>query len=1091
MSARRNRSLGPAITARIANLVTRRSRLVIVVWTALVAVLAMQGRDAENQLAIHPLLVAGTAAERAHEISLREFGNEYPIIVLLRGPQAAVERQGRRLARRLSAVPRVLVISPWTSEGTIDGLNPRPGVAALLLRTASGEGDEVSGLLPPVQRQIDAALNGPVHASLAGLPVIIDSIRNSSSSASSTGELVAIPVLLFVLLFVFRSVLAAITPLLAGGMVVVVTRGLLVLISGFVELDLFVLVVSAMMGLALGVDYSLLVVSRFREEREHSDLPAAIQTTIGATSRSILPAGGALLLAMLILPVLLPGVLVRSVAIGVALATALSMFSAFCIVPALLTLFGRHLDRWSLPKRRPSSGAALGWSRRLRRQPGIALVFVFVLLLLSGFAFNLDSGVATAGLLPPEDPGRRQTEDVERALGPGWVAPMEIVVNGRGRPVTSPPRLRALAALQRHVEADPGVASTAGLVSIERGTRQLKGLGGELVRQERGLDRLKSGIVRLGRGAARGSAGLHSAARGSEAVASGVDAAGAGAGGLASGLQRTSAGSDNLSQGLDRAGEGSGAVADNADKASEGASKLAHSLAAAQGKTAEIQGSARLFRNAMASGNERLAEANAPLQATEEQLAAARQALQRMTTGRGDSEYAVALAAVEDASRRLTGTDPATGEPIGQGVKVGVERAEGQFGVGLYLAEGLDRKGRRASEGIEKLARGSKSLDRGLQRLAAGGEQVSEGIAALARGGQQLSPALRRLSDGAEHLTSGLGLLAGGSGRLASGLREGAAKSEALPLALHRIDRGLSSQRGAGAGAQLRRSPGLFRSGYFVLAALDGSSLQRRQQIGALINIDRGGTDARLLVIPRDDPTSDRARALVKRLEAEADELSRKTGTEAMVGGIGPATTVINDEFRGQAPLVRLALSLISLIILIPLLRSLVVPLLTVVINLIMVSATFGVLSLLFNNSLLGGPGYVDATMIPEIIIVIFALAIDYEVFIFARIREEYVRTGSTSAAVAGGLDRTAHVVTGAAIIMITVFLAFSISEFATIRNFGIAQTIAVFIDAFIVRLVVVPALMLWLGDRCWWMPRWLSRGRTPNARSPELRESG
>jgi putative drug exporter of the RND superfamily len=119
---------------------------------------------------------------------------------------------------------------------------------------------------------------------------------------------------------------------------------------------------------------------------------------------------------------------------------------------------------------------------------------------------------------------------------------------------------------------------------------------------------------------------------------------------------------------------------------------------------------------------------------------------------------------------------------------------------------------------------------------------------------------------------------------------------------------------------------------------------------------------------------------------------------------------------------------------------------------------------------------------------VMFGLAIDYEVFVFARIREEYVRTGSTRAAVAGGLDRTAHVVTGAAVIMISVFLAFSVSEFVTIRNFGVAQAVAVGIDAFLVRLIVVPAMMNRLGKWCWWMPAWLDRllpgGRSVAARA-------
>ena len=88
---------------------------------------------------------------------------------------------------------------------------------------------------------------------------------------------------------------------------------------------------------------------------------------------------------------------------------------------------------------------------------------------------------------------------------------------------------------------------------------------------------------------------------------------------------------------------------------------------------------------------------------------------------------------------------------------------------------------------------------------------------------------------------------------------------------------------------------------------------------------------------------------------------------------------------------------MVTIVILLFVTRSLVLPLIAAVLNLLTVSATFGLLSLLFNGSLLGGPGYVDTVIVPASVILIFGLAIDYEVFIFARIREEYVRTGSTS----------------------------------------------------------------------------------------------
>ena len=983
-------------------------------------------------------------------------------------------------------------------RGRLAGLAPRPGTAALLVRTAGPTTDQVSGLLSPVERKIDATVKDPVHASVAGLPVVIDSLRNAIGNAASLGELIAVPVLLLVLLFVFRSVLAAFVPLLVGGTVVVASKGVLDVLQHLVELDLFVVGVTAMMGLALGVDYSLLVVSRFREERRRAELPEAIEATVAGTARSIVPAGAALVLGMAVGAMALPNLFIRSVAIGIGTATVLSVVSALVMVPALLVLFGRHLERWSLPERRVERSAALRWSRRTAASTPAVLGLVFALFVLSGIALGLNSGIATAGLLPSGDPGHVQQEEVERALGPGWGAPAEVVLDGRGTPLTSPGRLKAIANFQRQVEEDPGVASAAGLLPLEHASTQLVGFESGLVRQEHGLDRLESGLGRLGDGAAQSTAGLTRAAVGSRALHAGVGAASAGAGALAGGLRATSAGSYRMTEGLGKVGEGSGQLSAGASKASAGADRLARGISQAAEATGEIKGNARVFDNAMHSGQSRLGRLHSPLKEAEAQLSAALSALRHMTSGKADSEYGAALTAVEEASRKVTGRDPGTGEPVEsgyEGVEAGIDGAEGQFEVGEYLARRMRKGGEQAGQGFEKLADASAKLDRGLGRLANGSRHVSAGVVALTQGGERLSPALRRLSLGAHRLSGGLTLLEQGAGKLAGGLAEGAGRSGAIPRALHRIGGDLARGRAGAGGSQIaqlrRRSPGMFRSAYFVLAALDGSAPGKRARIGSLINLNRGGREARILVIPKDGAESEGTRRTIDRIEGQAERLSRETGAEVLVGGVGPGNEAVNDAFRGQAPLMRLVMALVGLLILIPLLRSLSVPIIAVLVNLLTVSATFGVLALLFNGSLLGGPGYVDVTAIPGTIMVIFGLAIDYEVFVFARIREEYVRTGSTEEAISLGIGRTAHVITGAATIMVVVFLAFSASGLISLRNFAIAQSVAILIDAFVVRLVVVPAVMSWLGDRCWWLPRWLSWLRTPSERSLARRQPG
>jgi putative drug exporter of the RND superfamily len=1066
---------------RIAGVATRRSRLVAGIWIALVFALAAAGGNLEHDLGIHPVYVNGTDSKRAHEIAQQEFGSDYALMVMLRGPEAQVEGQARRLAASLETMPHTLVVAPWSGGGKVDGLAPRPGVVGMVVRVEADEAAGVTVVLPPVQRAIRAQVHGPVHASVAGFPAVIESMRKASDQATKLGELIAIPVLLLVLLLVFRSVIAAALPIVVGGAVVAATRGLLAILNHVIQLDLFAIGVVGMMGLALGVDYSLLVVSRYREERRKGIEPAeAARATAIVTCRSVVPAGCGLVFAMLVAMLILPGSIARSVSIAVIAATLLSMASALCVVPALLTILGDNLDRWALPARRSGGSAPLRWTRRLADRPGAVLGIVMVLVLLSGWAFTLDSGAASVAFLPPGDEGRQQQEEVEDALGPGWTAPMEVIVDGNGHAITSTPQLRKLARFQRRVEGDPGVATMAGLTQVARAAEGASGVEGELEKQERGLDRLAKGIGKAHNGASLTADGLRKAAEGSNQLEAGLGAAHGGAGALTGALLKVGDGSRQLTHGLGKVGEGSGKVAKGTSRASNGAGRIADAVNEASEQSGELSSSARLIQNAMRSGEARLGETHPPLRATEERLAAAWGALQRMSAGRGDPEYAAALTAVEEANLRLTGKDIRTGEtvdPAYEGVGAGVERANGQFGVGSYLASRLDETSKEASKGFEKLADASNKLDRGLRHLAHGSKQVSNGVAALGRGGEQLSPALQRLGDGAGHLTGGLSQLESGAGQLSSGLGEGAQKSGLLENGLGKIESGLQGQSGESGLAQIQQSsPGIFHSAYFVLAGLDGSPPAQRDQLGFLLNVNRGGTAARMLVIPRDEPTTEAALKTKDRLEGDAAQLARETGAEVVLGGVAPGEIDANEAIRELSPLMRLALSLVTLLILIPVLRSLTVPLLAALINLLTVSASFGLLALFFDNSLLGGPGYIDATVIPATMMVMFGLAIDYEVFVFARIREEYVRTGSTRAAVSSGLDRTAHVVTGAAVIMIAVFLAFSVSELVTTRNFGVAQAIAIALDAFVVRLIVVPAMMNRLGRWCWWLPRWLDR---------------
>lgn len=1057
----------------VATLVVRHPRLLVATWAVVLGVLALLGNGLEDKVSARTVYVSGSPAERAHEIAVREFGREDTLVLMMRGPATALDRQGPELVDRLQTLPQTLVLSPWSGRGAIDGLRPSPRVAALLISIGESSAGETGNTVPAARRAIEETVGAPVRVSLAGGPAVVEGLREAIADASAVGERLAIPVLLIVLLLVCRSVLAAALPVVVGGFVAGATRGILDLLAGTVAIDSIALGTAGMLGLALGVDYSLLIVARFREELERDgEVERAVRTTVTRTGRAILPAGCGLLLALLAALLLIPGSFIASVALAGIAATVLSVLSAMFLAPAALSLLGSRLNRWALPRRRESGNLVMGWSRRLSSRPGVALGMLFALVLCGAWAFALNTNVGVASLLPPDDPGRQAQEEIERELGPGWVAPFEIVMDGGEEPVTTPARLEALAAFQRRVERDPGVEAMAGFASLETATDALGAVGDEVSEQERGSGRLQRGLLRVQDGTEASSSGFVRAAGGATELAGAAGEAQQGSGQLAAGLGASSDGSARLSAGLGEASEGSGKLTRATGRTSAGADRLAAEVSNAEERADEASESGAPLRNALRSGERSIAAA--PLSSTEDQLAAAWQALQQMAAGRGDPAYPAAVRAVREASRGLSGFDPESAEEgLSPSVAAALDEALGQFELGLYLAERQRKSQSQASDGIEKLADASADLDRGLERLLESSRKVSAGIARLDQRGEELPPGLRRLAAGAEELLGGLGQIESGAGTLAGGLAEGGGRSQELTAAVGRLRAATERTPGGGATEQ---SPGLFDSGYFYLAGLDGSPPERRNQAGFLVNIAAGGSAARMLVVPGDDQASDGAAATGKRLTAGAERLERETGAEVVVGGLSPSLVELDQALRDQAPLARLVLSLVTIAILLPVTRSLALPLLAALFNLLTVSATFGLLSLLFNNSLLGGPGFVDSSVIPATVVLTFGLAIDYEVFILARIREEYLRTGSTRAAIDAGLAKTAPVISGAAVIMVAVFLAFAISSLVILRNLGVALAIGVLIDAFLIRFVLLPAAMRALGDRCWWLPRWLDR---------------
>ncbi len=172
-------------------------------------------------------------------------------------------------------------------------------------------------------------------------------------------------------------------------------------------------------------------------------------------------------------------------------------------------------------------------------------------------------------------------------------------------------------------------------------------------------------------------------------------------------------------------------------------------------------------------------------------------------------------------------------------------------------------------------------------------------------------------------------------------------------------------------------------------------------------------------------------------------------------------------------------------VVLFLLLRNVLLPLKAVLVNLLSVGAAYGVLVAVFQWGWLDwigyhSPGYIN-TVVPALVLAVtFGLSMDYEVFLLTRIRERWLEHGDNDRAVAEGLVRSARVITSAAAVMVAVFLAFAIAGAPSLKEMGVGLAVAIFLDATIVRLVVVPAVMRLLGPWNWWLPSFLSARRFP-----------
>jgi RND superfamily putative drug exporter len=265
------------------------------------------------------------------------------------------------------------------------------------------------------------------------------------------------------------------------------------------------------------------------------------------------------------------------------------------------------------------------------------------------------------------------------------------------------------------------------------------------------------------------------------------------------------------------------------------------------------------------------------------------------------------------------------------------------------------------------------------------------------------------------------------------------------------------------------------RASTAVVATSERADLSPELQV--LRDATVGTSTVVLSVLTDAEPASNVARAIVRRIRANraiADGRITVTGQTA-------EDVDVTAFLLERAPWAVLFVVVMTYLVLLVLLRSVLLPLKAVVMNLLSIGASFGALVWIFQDGHLSWlfrfeAGPIDPTLPVLLFCTVFGLSMDYEVLMLTRMHEEYDRTGDNTQAVADGLEQTAGLVTSAAAIMVAVFMAFALATVLVVKAMGVALALAVAVDATLVRVLIVPSTMRLFGHWNWWCPRWLAR---------------
>lgn len=449
---------------RLALLVYRFRYPVAVLWVLFLGTGALFAPRAPGILKPGGIEVADSPALRARDILVEKFGAPREVVlVVLTAPGGAANPTLRQtageVADRLRSLPRLISVS-----------DPRTGQAGRSLYLAvnlDASLDEAMAMVPDIDAVVESSLprDGPIRAYLTGGPAVYRAFTDVTEEDLRRAEFYTFPIAMVVLLFVFGSVVASLMPLAVGLAAVTITLAALYGLGHLTDVSVFAMNTASMIGLGVAIDYSLLIVSRFREELAAHPVPEALARTVETAGEAVLFSGLAVIIG-------LSGLLwvgfrfIQSIGLAGAIVVAVSVTAALTLLPALLGILGPRVNLMTVA--RPQATERF-WGALARRTVRWAvLVFIVVTVGLLGLASpvrRMEVGVPGVENLPAHVPARVGWELFRAEVPEQEASPINVVVRTGSQWLTQE-KLEQLFELTRNLSADPGVDRVQGLTTL-------------------------------------------------------------------------------------------------------------------------------------------------------------------------------------------------------------------------------------------------------------------------------------------------------------------------------------------------------------------------------------------------------------------------------------------------------------------------------------------------------------------------------------------------------------------------------------------------------------------------------------------------